>query len=173
MKPSQNCYDLIKHYESFFPNPYLCPANKPTIGYGTRVYPDGKPVRLTDHAITEAEAFEYLKHDVEKFVADVNYLVKVPLTQSQFDALVSFAYNAGSDIDADTIAEGLGDSTLLKLINQNIMQTAPAWKRTITAEFNKWVKATVKGKRVTLAGLVARRGSEALLFTNDILKFFN
>lgn len=164
--------NLIKHYETFFANPYLCPAGVATIGYGTTIYPNGKKVKLSDPKITEPEAVELLQYDLQRFEKDVNSLLKVKVEQHQFDALVSFAYNLGSDIDADTVAEGLGDSTLLKLINANIVRQI-GWQKRIAAEFNKWISATVKGKRKVLKGLVARRNSESILFTNNELKFFN
>jgi lysozyme len=169
MTISKNCIDIVKHYERFYANPYLCPGNHATIGYGTTVYENGKIVRLTDPAITEPEAIELLMHDLKQSEKDVNFLLKVQVTQGQFDALVSFAYNVGSDIDKDDIAEGLGDSTLLKYINRNIMQTDTAWKRIITIEFCKWIYAGGKKQ----GGLIARRQSEALLFCDNLVKFFN
>ena len=173
MKASNNCIAIIKHYERFYANPYLCPVGKATIGYGSTYYENGKKVRLNDPSITEQEASELLELVVTGFENDVNKLVQLTLTQNQFDALVSFAYNVGSDIDADEIAEGLGDSTLLKLINSNIMALNTNYKKLITIEFCKWVNGTVKGKRIKLAGLVARRTTEALLFCDNVLKYFN
>lgn len=169
MKASQNCIAIIKHYERFFSKPYKCPAAVTTIGYGTTIYPNGKKVTLTDRAITQTQALEYLMHDVAKFENDVLELLKVDVTQNMFDALVSFAYNVGSDIDADSLAEGLGDSTLMHYVNKNIMQKQPDWKKIIAREFCKWIYGS--GKK--LAGLVARRSTESLLATDGILKFFN
>lgn len=166
MKPSINCINLIKHYEGFKAQPYLCPANVVTIGYGTTVYENGKKVRLNDPAITEADAVKLLMNDVEVFASQVNKLVRVPIPQNLFDALVSFCYNLGDG--------ALKQSTLLKLINQNIVVTQPGtWKKQIATEFNKWIKAKVKGVLKILPGLVARRNSEALLATDGVLKFFN
>jgi lysozyme len=71
---------------------------------------------------------------------------------------VSFAYNVGLDIDADAIAEGLGDSTLLRLVNKD-----PGDPR-IRGEFNKWNKITVNGRKVVHSDLVARRKMEAELY---------
>lgn len=173
MKASAQCIAVIKHYESFYPNPYLCPGGKPTIGYGTTRYPDGKAVKLANPTITIQDAVELLTHDVAQFEKEVALLLKVPVQQHMFDALVSFAYNVGSDIDADTIPEGLGDSTLLKLVNANIMATSPGWKKEIAAQFMKWIKATKNGKRIILPGLLARRTTESLLFTDGVIKFFN
>ena len=151
MKLSQNGLDLIKHFEGFKSKAYLCPAGVWTIGYGTtRV--NGKPVQA-GITCTEEQASLWLALDVEQFERDVTKLVTSPLTQSQFDALVSFAYNVGSDIDSDTIAEGLGDSTLLKLVNRKEYEKA-------AAEFLKWNKAGGK----VLKGLTTRRRAEHLLF---------
>lgn len=160
MTVSKNCVDVVKHYEMFMPNPYLCPANVATIGYGTTVYENGKKVSLRDHAISEADASILLHNDLERFAADVTRLVKVPISQNQFDSLVSFAYNLGSG--------ALGKSTLLKYINRNVLVTNPNWKRVITMEFNKWIYAG--GKK--LAGLLARRQSEAWLFCDGTVKYF-
>lgn len=168
MTVSKNCIDVIKHYELFMSKPYLDAAGVSTIGYGTTFYENGKKVTLRDPAITEADATRLLMQDVKKFQSDVNYLVKVKLTQGQFDALVSFTYNLGPDIDADLIAEGLGDSTLLKLINRNIMATNSGWKRVITLEFCKWIHAG--GRK--LGGLLARRQTEAWLFCEGTVKYF-
>jgi len=155
MKASQRCIDLIKKSESFKSSPYLCPAGIPTIGYGTTRYPNGVRVTLKDPAITEIKATELLLHDVVAFENDVTFLTKsVRLTQGQFDALVDFAYNIGSDIDIDTTPEGLGDSTLLKVLLKN--QSDPE----IKSEFRKWNKA--KGK--ILPGLISRREAEVTLY---------
>jgi lysozyme len=164
MQPSKNCLDIIKHYEGFYKNPYLCPAGVPTIGYGTTMYDDGKKVSLRDPAISEADATEQLQHEVNKIALTVNNAVKSKIEQHQFDALVSFAYNLGTG--------ALKGSTLLKLINQEITSNAN-WKKTITAEFQKWCRAKVKGKSVVLKGLLSRRTTEALLFTNNTVNFFN
>ena len=113
MKTSKAGLDLIKEFESFRAAPYLCSAGVPTIGYGTTVYPNGMKVKLSDQKITQQLAESFLQCHVNAIEKDVLNLVKVPLKQNQFDALVSFAYNVGSDIDEDTKAEGLGDSTYL------------------------------------------------------------
>lgn len=169
MKASQNCIAVIKHYEKFFSKPYLCPSKVATIGYGTTVYPNGIKVKLTDKAITEPEAVTFLMHDLQHFENDVLSLLKVEISQNMFDALVSFSYNVGSDIDADNLAEGLGDSTLMHYINKDVVRKFPDWKKIITKEMCKWIYGD--GKK--LAGLVARRSTEALLATDGVVKFFN
>ena len=155
MKISNKGLEIIKKFEGFSDEPYLCPANIPTIGYGTTVYPNGVKVKLSDPPISHVRAKEFLLHDVEQFERDVNYLIgATKLTQGQFDALVSLAYNIGSDIDLDDIPEGLGDSTLLKKVLKNPSDS------TIEREFMKWIYA--KGRK--LGGLVARRREEANLW---------
>jgi lysozyme len=78
----------------------------------------------------------------------------VILTQNKFDALVLFAYNVGSDIDIDTIPEGLGDSTLLKKVLKNPSDAG------IAPEFMKWVHA---GGKIS-NGLIKRREIESNLY---------
>lgn len=102
---------------------------------------------------TQTQADEALFFDLAGFERDVISLVTVPLTQNQFDALVSFAYNVGSDIDADDIAEGLGDSTLLKKLNTGDYLGA-------ADEFLKWRKP------LNLPGILRRRKAERALFVS-------
>lgn len=91
--------------------------------------------------------------DISRFEVGVNSLVKVPVTQGQFDALVSFAYNVGLDIDDDTKAEGLGDSTLLRKLNARDYDGA-------AKQFLLWVsKGTASEK-----GLTRRRKTEVERF---------
>lgn len=103
---------------------------------------------------TEAQIDAVLSSDLLKFEHDVEQLLAGhDCTQGQFDALVLFAFNVGSDIDADTLAEGLGDSTLLrKFLVGDVAGAA--------AEFAKWDKADGKSMR----GLRRRRAAERELF---------
>ena len=137
--------DLIKKYEGISLKPYLCPANIPTIGYGSTIYPDGTKVSMKDAPITKDRAEEILKFVLTTFERAVNKLVTVPITQNQFDALVSFTYNVGG--------VHLADSTLLKMLNNGDYAGA-------SEQFGRWAKSAGK----TLPGLVARRGSEKELF---------
>jgi len=138
--------NLICKYEGFISEPYLCPANVPTIGYGTTRYPDGNKVKLTDQSINKDKALEYLKHDIFIFEKGVDALCIDTINQNQFDSLVSFSYNLG--------LQALKNSTLLKLINKN--PNDPMIKK----EFAKWVNAG--GKK--LLGLIKRRDEEATLY---------
>lgn len=143
--PSQKCFDLIKMYEGCKLDSYLCPAGIPSIGYGNTFYADGKPVKLGEH-ITQEQADKLLPKIVEKFAIEVNDKIRVNITQGQFDALVSFAYNVGIG--------NFNNSTLVRLLNKG------ADKIQVAGEFAKWNKS----KGVVLNGLTKRRAAEAQLF---------
>lgn len=153
-KASDECIRLIQHYEGVKLKAYKCPAGVWTIGYGHT----GKDVK-EGMTISAQRATDLLREDVADFAADVNSLLKVRVTQRQFDALVSFAFNVGSDIDLDDIPEGLGDSTLLKFVNKGDFAKA-------ANEFPKWNKANGK----VLPGLVKRRAAERALFTGVMIE---
>lgn len=94
MKTSQRGIDLIKQFEGFRAQAYKCLVTEKyyTIGYGHY----GPDVRF-GQVITQREAEEMLKRDIERFEANVNkYYYTYDFNQSEFDALVSFAYNIGS-----------------------------------------------------------------------------
>ena len=115
-----------------------------TIGFGTTVYPNSIKVKKGD-ACTEAQAKAYMAHDLKKFEATVNKAVTVQLNQNQFDALVSLAYNIGTN--------AFSKSTLVKKLNANDIRGA-------ADQFDVWVNAG--GKR--MQGLVNRRTVEKALF---------
>lgn len=139
---------LIKTFEGLRLTAYLCAGGVWTLGYGHT-----RGVRPND-ICTQEDADAWLKADVSEAEWGVNSLVKVPINQNQFDALVSFTFNLGSDIDVDNIAEGLGDSTLLRKLNETDYVGA-------ALEFKKWHKAGGK----VLSGLVKRRAAEQTLFS--------
>jgi lysozyme len=138
--------EIIKSMEGFRSAPYKCPAGIPTIGYGATFYPGGKKVTMADAAITEARGTELLQSMLVSFEKYVDSYCVDTITQNQFDALVSFAYNLGP--------ANLKSSTLLKKVNANPEDES------IRLEFMKWVKAGGK----TLKGLVRRREAEANLY---------
>jgi len=161
MRTSAAGIKMMHAFEGLRLVPYLCQARVPTIGRGNTFYPNGKKVTLRDRAITVKEADDIFLFVLSLFEKDVNSLLKRQVQQHQFDALVSFAYNVGSDIDADDIAEGLGDSTLLKLVNANPLNVR------IPGEFLKWNKANGKVSE----GLRKRRTIEAYYYrTGKIIK---
>lgn len=137
---------LIKKYEGFKSKPYLDPVGIPTIGYGATYYPNKKKVTMKDKAISEQEASSLLVEMLKVYESQVSLLVRKPVNQNQFDALVSFCYNLG--------ATNLSKSTLLKKVNANPND------KTIANEFVKWNKAGGK----VLNGLTKRRKDEAALY---------
>lgn len=92
MRASQNAIDLIKEKEDFSAIPYLCPAKKWTIGFG-HVILAGEYFT----SITQQEAEILLRKDIVIAENCINKAVKVPVSQNQFDALVSFVFNVGCD----------------------------------------------------------------------------
>lgn len=138
--------NLIKEFEGFRSKPYLCPANVPTVGYGSTYYPTGKKVTLNDPEISEQYAVQLLISVLDTFEKAVDSYCRDDINQDQFDALVSFAYNLGTG--------NLKSSTLLKKVNANPNDP------TIRDEFMKWVNGG--GKK--LPGLVRRRQAEADLY---------
>lgn len=115
-----------------------------TIGIGTTIYPNGVKVKRGDTCTTE-QAKEYFKHDLNKFESAVNDSVNVPISQNQFDALVSLAYNIGIG--------AFDKSTLLRKLNSGDYNGA-------ADQFLRWNKG---GGKVML-GLVRRREAERALF---------
>lgn len=142
MRTSQAGIDLIKKYEGLRLTAYYCPAGKLTIGYG-HTSAAGNPIVSKGMAITEDEAETILRNDLLTVEAEVERLVKNPILQNQFDALVSFQYNTGA----------LGRSTLLKRVNDGNFAAVPA-------EFMKWIN----GDGRPLPGLIRRRREEAKLW---------
>lgn len=149
MKTSQDGINLIKHFEGLRTKAYLDSVGVATIGYGHT-----KGVKL-GMIITETKAEELLKQDLEYFEARVLELVKIPLKQNEFDALVSFTFNLGEG--------NLKKSTLLKKLNKVAVPTS-AIMEDISNEFLKWNKAGGK----ELKGLTKRRLAEKMMFTKPI-----
>ena len=115
-----------------------------TIGFGTTIYPNGIKVKKGD-TCTEAQAKAYMAHDLKKFELAVNNGVTVPINQNQFDALVSLAYNIGTN--------ALKNSTLVKKLNAKDYKGA-------SAQFVVWNKGGGK----VMQGLMNRRAVERKLF---------
>jgi len=145
MKLNKEASDLIKSFEGCKLKAYQCSAKKWTIGYGNTFFEDGKPV-VAGNAISQQKAEDMFELIASEFAAKVAKLVTSNVTDNQFGALVSFAYNCG--------VVNLQKSTLLKKVNANHNDT------TIKAEFAKWNKAGGK----VLAGLTRRREAESNLY---------
>ena len=144
MKVSQDCVELVKHFEGFEDTAYLCPANVWTRGYGrTRNVKEGD-------RITEPQAERDLLEELEEFKQQVLNSVKVELKQNELDALTSWTYNLG--------VGNLKSSTLLKKLNAGNKSEVPA-------EMIRWNKANGK----VLAGLTKRREAEAELWAKEVV----
>jgi lysozyme len=95
MKTSPNGLQLIRKYEGYKSTPYRCPAGKITVGYGHVI---GNGLQLPDEwnrTLSLGEINELLRTDLARFERGVLRYCPVYLTQSQFDALVSFSFNLG------------------------------------------------------------------------------
>lgn len=145
MKISPRGIDLIKKCEGFRSRSYLCPSGVPTIGYGHT-----KGVYL-GMVCTEAEAQEWLEEDLAYFSKIVEDHVQVPLSATQFFALVSFVFNVG--------ALNFISSTLLKLLNKGDYEAVPGQLRRWVYGRNPKTRAKIK-----LKGLVKRRELEIELW---------
>lgn len=130
---------LIKSFEGCKLTAYPDTDGVPTIGFG---HTTGV---TAGQCITESQATDFLRKDLAEAEMAVNNRVKVPLTQNQFSALVSFTFNVGSG--------NFGKSTLLKLINSRQYGAA-------ANEFAKWDHAG----GVAVPGILRRRLAERDLF---------
>jgi len=145
--------DLVKKFEGLhrvgddgMVRSYRCPAGRWTIGYGHT-----KGVR-SGQKITPQQADEFLAEDVEWCEDAIHRHVSVPLSQLQFDALVSFVFNLGEG--------NFASSTLLKVLNRGDYQGVPE-------QIMRWNKARVDGVLTALRGLTRRRSAEAAMFSMD------
>jgi lysozyme len=138
-----------------YPDPGSSNGLPITNGWGTTRDEDGGPIPRGAQW-TSSKADRLFARDLATFELGVNALLAgAPTTQGQFDALVSFAYNVGLDIDEDTRAEGLGDSTLLRKHKAGDFAGA-------SREFAKWNK----NDGVVLRGLTRRREAERLVYVS-------
>lgn len=139
MRTSEKGLALIRQFEGLRLRAYKDAVNVATIGYGTT-----RGVKMGQE-ITRERAEELLREDVARFEEYVDRLVTVPLTQGQWDALVSWVYNLGPG--------ALEKSTMLRRLNAGDYARA-------AAELERWNRA---GGHV-LAGLVRRRAAERAMF---------
>ena len=139
MKVNQAGIDLIKRFEGVKLRAYKCPAGVWTVGVGsTRDVHAGM-------VITQTEADERLREDLQDAEAAVERLVKVQLTDNEFSALVSLVFNIGSG--------AFSHSTLLRMLNSGDRKGA-------ALQFKRWNRGGGK----VLPGLVKRRAAETALF---------
>lgn len=95
MQTSNNGIALIEQFEGNKLQAYQDVKGVWTIGTGTTIYPNGQRVKKGD-VITQAQSIQYLRNHITGVENSINTLVKVPLNQNQFDALVSLVYNIGT-----------------------------------------------------------------------------
>lgn len=139
---------FIARFEGFRANLYDDAAGHSTIGFGHLVHlgrTNGSEPEEFRRGISRERALELLREDAAAAAGEVRRSVRVPLTQAQLDALVSFAFNVGTG--------AFRESTLLRRLNAGEYDAVPS-------ELGRWTKA---GGR-TLAGLVRRRAAEGRLF---------
>lgn len=141
MRTSKLGVNFIKRFEQLRLEPYKCSAGWWTIGYGHAISKTEKP----SWEIDESQANKMLGMDLATSERAISRLIRVPLMQNQFDALVSFTFNLGSG--------ALQRSTLRMKLNRGEFEDVPE-------EFLKWNKA---GGRI-LKGLTRRRLAEATIF---------
>lgn len=111
MKLNEAGYKALHEREGLRLKPYLDTRGIPTIAMGNTYYSDGRKVTMKDCALTTAEANELGKVTADDFAKFVDSKLKKPVTQDQFNALVSICYNIGKT--------GFANSTMLRLININ------------------------------------------------------
>ena len=142
MKTGTKGIELIKHFEGCELEAYKCAAGVWTIGYGhiKGVTPES--------VITQEQAEQMLVEELNEYEGYINNMVTVPLSQNQFDALVSWVYNLGGG--------NLKASTLLKVVNSGEFNGVPE-------QIMRWNKAGGK----VLEGLTRRRQAEADLFSGN------
>lgn len=139
----------MKQWEGLKLNAYRCPAGVLTIGYGHT----GKDV-VAGLKITRERAEELFESDIAKFECTLGKQINADkvqtLTQGQYDALLSFAYNVGM--------ANLKSSTLWRKVKANPNDAS------IGNEFRRWVWATTSKGKVQLPGLIKRRAKEAEVY---------
>jgi lysozyme len=129
---------LIQEFEGCHLAAYYCPSGILTIGYGHT-----GPDVYEDRVIDQRKAEELLNQDLERFEDAVKGMIKVPLTQGEFDALVSFTFNVGEG--------ALQNSTLRHRLNRGDDKNL-----VFAQELPRWVN----GATGPLEGLVRRRNAE-------------
>lgn len=192
MRISQKGIDLIKKWEGIVdgdkstPNydPYLCPANYWTIGWGHVVRDgDGNMLKgrhtqvlaksVYPNGITIEEAEVLLRDDLRSFESSVlRYLGNSSVSQNQFDAMVSLCFNIGQgNFSKSSVLRfhlaGARKSALSSSVAIEQMVRGGRSPGNAADAFLLWNKATVNNKLQTLQGLVNRRAEERLLYLSD------
>jgi len=172
MKVSQKGIKALMDMEAVELMPYLDQAQKLTVGIGHlltereiesgQINIDGNLI-VWRNGLTREQSISLMQQDLKKAEDAVNRLVKVPLSQNQFDALTFWCYNVGT--------EAVKGSTLLQELNYGHYEAVPV-------ELAKWNKVTkkvvqadgtVKKVRVVSNGLVKRRNKEIAIWKGETI----
>jgi lysozyme len=158
MQVGQSGKKLFQEWEGLELNEYLDSGGAPTIGVGHlmtrsermsgKIIINGKGV-VYRKGLTVQQCWDLLDQDLDSAEACVNSLVKVPLNQNQFDALVSFVFNVGNN--------AFRDSTLLKVLNAGHFDQVPT-------QLRRWIRDNGK----IVKGLINRREKEISLWNTPI-----
>lgn len=149
MKINKATVDLVKEFEGFRSEAYLDPVGIWTIGYGTTAEAGLGIAPRPGMRITQKEAETYLMLGLEKFAKRIAPMIKQPITENEFGAFVSLAYNIGPG--------AFLKSTALQAFNEGKKDKA-------ANAILMWNKATINGVRKVLPGLDRRRKAERELF---------
>ena len=149
MKINQATIDLVKEFEGFRGEAYMCPAGVWTIGYGTTAAAGVGITPKPGMRISQAEAEKYLMAALENFADSISPSITAPINENEFGAFLSLAYNIGPG--------AFKKSTALSAFNSG--DKAKAAKAILL-----WNKSN--GKK--LGGLVRRREAERKLFLTPI-----
>ncbi|HWW24853.1 MAG TPA: lysozyme, partial [Caulobacter sp.] len=147
MKPryqvSRAAVDLIKRFEGYRMKAAQLPDGRWTLGYGHTL------TARAGAAVSEQDAEALLLYDLITVAHAVNENVYTTLNQNQFDALVCFAFNIGT--------ENFVRSAVLRRLNEGALLQA-------ACEMEMWRKADFEGERIVIDALVRRRSAEKALF---------
>lgn len=145
MRASEKCLKMLAHHEGVRKKPYKCPAGLWTVGVG-HLIGDGKSLPDSwNRTFTLEEVYAILAKDVERFERGVSRLITYPLSQNEYDAIISFAFNLGLGC--------LQRSTLRSALNRGDK----------VAAIESLLKYNKAGGKV-LKGLDNRRKDEAAMF---------
>lgn len=139
----------IAEFEEFRSEPYKDMVGRPTIGYGTTLYPTGLHVELSDRPCSKDEALGWMTHWIQQTSDELWPHFSIQPTLNEYSAILSLAYNVGS--------MAVIHSTLLNLFNQGRLLLA-------SEQFTLWDHATIDGRLVEVEGLKKRRLLELKLF---------
>lgn len=148
MHATESAFILIKEFEQLELRAYRCSSGQWTIGYGSASNVEPGMV------ITTSQAQLRLKADIREAERKLNSILKVPVKQNEYNALISLIFNARFD--------KFRNSTLIQKINEG--------EPNVSIEFLKWNKSTVGKKVKALRGLTRRRVTERRLFDTGVLR---